>query len=380
MAVPPPGLKPQGGLPGRGPCGRGTVRPWAAYSASRAAPRRCASVTVYLDRRAARASAWRWASVRPAALRSVWRTGLVLRGATAAARPTEAALWPPALDGGSGALPPKPAASCLTVCWLCWFLVGSRVGASSGGRMPPRGCWSCGSSGASSRSPPVRVGCTGGSDGESGDGVGETITAPLGRVGLGSSLVLPKRGGSAAVGGGGQAELVELWDRWRELRRLASRLRATCPPMWRCRGDAALWFALSESALLGERTGETRGAGLVERWAGAGLAERGAGLAERRWPGAGLAVRGAGLAERWPVVPVGWACGCAPLLSASGGGLLWRALASLYRGEACEGALVAISLSGVSCGRVSCTVAAVSWAVRSAAAAACGGVRARGRH
>ena len=225
----------------------------------------------------------------------------------------------------------------------------------------------------------MRGGCAGGSDGESEVGVGETTTAPLG-VGLGSSVVLPKRGASAAGGGAERAELVELGCRWRELRRLSSRLRATCPPMWRCRGDAALWLALSESALLGERTGETRGAGLVERWPGAGLAERGTGLADRRWPGAGLAGRGAGLAERWPGVPVGWACGCAPPLSASGRGLLWRALASLYRGDACAGALAAIRCSGLSGGLVSCTGAAVSGAVRSAAAAACGGVRGRGRH
>ena len=118
---------------------------------------------------------------------------------------------------------------------------------------------------------------------------------------MGSSVALPKRGTSAAGGGAERAELVELAGWWRELRRLLSRLRATWPPVWRWRGDAALWLARSESALLGERTGEARGAGL---------------------------------AERWPGVPVGRAWGCAPPLSASGRGLMRRALASLCRGDA----------------------------------------------
>ena len=92
-----------------------------------------------MDHRAARAAvwrsaAWRWASAGPAALRAVWRTGLVPRGATDAAGPPRAELCPPGLDGASGALPPKPAASFRTVC-----LVGSNVGASSAGRMPSRG-------------------------------------------------------------------------------------------------------------------------------------------------------------------------------------------------------------------------------------------------
>ena len=216
MAVPPPGLKPQGGLPGRGPGGRGTVRPWAAYSASRAVPRRCASATVYLERRAARASAWRCASPGPAALKPVWRTGLVPRGATVPAGPAEAEPWPPGLGGDSGVPPPKPAASCLT---LCWFLLGSKVGASSGGAMPSR----CGGSGAESR-----------------DGEGETSTAPGAGAGLGSSVAPPKRGTSAAVGGAERGELVELTGWWRELWRLLSRLRGTWPPVWRWRGDAAL--------------------------------------------------------------------------------------------------------------------------------------------
>ena len=71
------------------------MRPWAAYSASRTEPRRCASATVYLELRAARTSAWRCASVGPAALRPVWRTGLVPRCATVSAKPGEVEPRPP---------------------------------------------------------------------------------------------------------------------------------------------------------------------------------------------------------------------------------------------------------------------------------------------
>ena len=54
----------------------------------------------------------------------------------------------------------------------------------------------------------------------------------------------------------------------RELLRLLAGLRATDPPACRWRGDAALLLALSESALLGERTGEALGAGLIDRGRG----------------------------------------------------------------------------------------------------------------
>ena len=186
MTLPPPGLKPQGGLPG-GPWGRGTVRPWAAYSASRTVPRRFASATVYLELRAARTSAWRCASKGPAALKPVWRTGLVLRCATVSARLAAAGPRPPWVGGDSGAPAPKLAASCLTVEVLCWFLVGSRVGASVGGRMPAG-----------------RTGSGGGSD-----GVGETLTAPLAGT-FSSSVSSPKRGASAATSLGERSELEEL--------------------------------------------------------------------------------------------------------------------------------------------------------------------------
>ena len=112
----------------------------------------------------------------------------------------------------------------------------------------------------------------GGSGAESRDGEGETSTAPLTGEGLASSVAPPKRGTSAAAGGAERGELVELAGWWRELRRLLPGLRATEPPAWRWRGDAALRFARSESALLGERTGEALGAGLADRGPGSPLA------------------------------------------------------------------------------------------------------------
>ena len=144
-------------------------------------------------------------------------------------------------------VPPKAAASCLTVCLLCWFLVGSRVGASLGGRM---------SSGK------------GGSGADSMDGEGETHTAPLGGGCVASSVACPKRGASAGAGCTERGELVALAGLGRELLRLLAGLRATDPPACRWRGDAALLLALSESALLGERTGEALGAGLIDRGRG----------------------------------------------------------------------------------------------------------------
>ena len=243
MALPPTGLKPQRGLPGGGPWGHDALRPWAACSASRAMSRRWASVAaVNLLRRTARTSACRCASAGPAALSAVWRTGLVLRCATVSARLTEAEPRPPWVGGGSDAPAPKLAASCLTVYVLCWFLVGSRVGASSGGRIP------------SGRA---------GSGADSRDGDGETHTAPLTGI-LASSVASPKRGASAAASFGERGELVELAGLWRALRRGLLGLRATEPPAWRWRGDAALLLARSESALLGERTGAARGAGLAD--------------------------------------------------------------------------------------------------------------------
>ena len=71
------------------------MRPCAAYWVSSAEPKRCASTTVYLELRAARTSAWRCASVGPAALRAVFRTGLVSRCATGSAEPGEVELRPP---------------------------------------------------------------------------------------------------------------------------------------------------------------------------------------------------------------------------------------------------------------------------------------------
>ena len=144
-------------------------------------------------------------------------------------------------------VPPKAAASCLTVCLLCWFLVGSRVGASLGGRM---------SSGK------------GGSGADSMDGEGETHTAPLGGGCVASSVACPKRGASAGAGCTERGELVALAGLGRELLRLLAGLRATDPPACRWRGDAALLLALSESALLGERTGEALGTGLIDRGRG----------------------------------------------------------------------------------------------------------------
>ena len=207
--------------------------------------RRWASVAVVnLLRRESLTSAWRWASTGPAACSPVLRTGLVSRCATVSPQPPAAELGPPGLDGASGVVPPKVAASCLTLCLLCWFLVGSRVGASTGWRMPSRGGCSCGSSGASSRSLPVRCGCAGGSGciesaralwlccrwvvgsrvgasvggrmpagrtgaGAGSDGVGETLTAPLAGT-FSSSVSSPKRGASAAASLGERSELEEL--------------------------------------------------------------------------------------------------------------------------------------------------------------------------
>ena len=196
---------------------------------------------VNLLRRVVRTSACRWASARPAALKAVWRTGLVLRCATVSARLAEAEPRPP--GGDSGALAPKLAASCLTVEVLCWFLVGSRVGASVGGRMPS--------------------GRTG--SGADSDGVGETHTAPLAGT-FSSSVSSPKRGASAAASLGERGELEELAGLWRALRRGMLGLRATEPPAWRSRGDAALLLARSESARLGERGGAVRGTGLADLW------------------------------------------------------------------------------------------------------------------
>ena len=227
---------------------------------------------------------------------------------------------PPCVGGDRGVPAPKVDASCLTLEVLCWFLVGSRVGASEGWRMPSRGNCSCGSSGASTRSLPVRSGCTGGSGGESRDGVGDTSTPPLEGGGLGSLVVLPrgeaaaapgagrasssasspKRGGSAEGCLGERSELEELVCLRRALRRGLGG-RATVPPAWRSPGDGALLLTLSEAALLGERGGVARGAGL-----------------RARWPG-------------WPSAEPG-RCGRFP--SASGCGLSWRVLASLWRGEA----------------------------------------------
>ena len=244
MAPPPPGLKPQRGLPGGGPWVPGTGRLVAACSASMAMARRWASVVaVNLLRRAVRTSACRWASAGPAALSAVWRTGLVPRCATGSARPPGAEPRPPWVGGGIGALATKLAASCLTVEVLCWFLVGSRVGASVGGRMPSG-----------------RAG-----SGADSDGDGETHTAPLAGI-LVSSVSSPNRGASAAAGLGERGELVELAGLWRALRRGMLGLRATEPPAWRSRGDAALLLARSESALLGERSGAVRGTGLADLW------------------------------------------------------------------------------------------------------------------
>ena len=244
MALPPPGLKPQRGLPGGGPWVPGTGRLVAACSASMAMARRWASVVaVNLLRRAVRTSACRWASAGPAALSAVWRTGLVPRCATGSARPPGAEPRPPWAGGGIGALATKLAASCLTVEVLCWFLVGSRVGASVGGRMPS--------------------GRTG--SGADSDGVGETLTAPLAGT-FSSSVSSPKRGASAAASLGERGELEELAGLWGALRRGMLVLRATEPPAWRSRGDAALLLARSESAWLGERGGVARGTELADLW------------------------------------------------------------------------------------------------------------------
>ena len=120
---------------------------------------------------------------------------------------------------------------------------------------------------------PSRKGGSGGagSGADSKDGDGETHTAPLAGI-LTSSVASPKRGASAAASIGERGELVELACLWRALRRGLLGLRATEPPAWRWRGDAALRFARSESALLGERTGEALGAGLADRGPGSPLA------------------------------------------------------------------------------------------------------------
>ena len=164
---------------------------------------------------------------------------------------------------------------------------------------------------------------------------------------MASSVASPKRGASAAAGGAERGELVELAGLGRELRRLLAGLRATEPPACRWRGDAALRFARSESALLGERTGEALGAGLGDRG--------------RRSPPAGAGV--------WGRLP-----------SASTCGLTRRALASLWRGEALLPAAVMLRFSGWRGGRVSSAGEAASCSLRRAAAAWGGGVVGRGRH
>ena len=130
--------------------------------------------------------------------------------------------------------------------WLCCrWVVGSRVGASVGGRMP--------------------AGRTG--SGAGSDGVGETLTAPLAGT-FSSSVSSPKRGASAAASLGERSELEELGGLCRALRRGMLVPRATTPPACRSRGDAALLLARSESAWLGERGGVARGAGLADLWRG----------------------------------------------------------------------------------------------------------------
>ena len=291
----------------------------AACSASRALARRCSSVgVVNLLRRVVRTSAWRWASAWPAAFNAVWRTGLVLRCATVSARLAGAEPRPPWEVGASGAPAPRLAASCLTLEVLCWFLVGSRVGASLGGRMPS--------------------GRTG--SGAASDGEGETLTAPL-AGGFSSSVSPPNLGASAAACLGERGELVELAGLWRALRRGTLGLRATEPPAWRACGDAALLFARSESARLGDRGGTARGAGL---------------------------------ADLWPSLLPAWSGGWGRFRSASVCGLSRRALASLWRGEAFVPAAEAVRVSGCRAGRVTAAAAAASRAARMAAASWGGGV------
>ena len=177
------------------------------------------------------------------------------------------------------------------------------------------------------------------------DGDGETHTAPLAGT-LSSSVSSPNRGASAAASLGERGELVELAGLWRALRRGMLGLRATEPPAWRSRGDAALLLARSESARLGERGGAARGTGLADLW------------------------------PSWlPAGPGSWG----RLPSASGCGLSRRALASLWRGEALFPVAVVAGLSGFRGGRVSAADAAESRSVRKAAAAWGGGVVWRGR-
>ena len=156
----------------------------------------------------------------------------------------------------------------------------------------------------------------------------------------------PKRGASSAACLCERGELEELAGLWRALRRGMEGLRATEPPAWRSRGDAALLLARSESALLGERGGDARGTGLAD------------------------------LGPSWlSVGPGGW--GRFP--SASGCGLLRRVLASLRRGEAFLPIAVVAKLSGCKGGRVSAAEAAESRLARKAAATWGGGVMGRGR-
>ena len=269
--------------------------------------------------RAARSAAWRFASSGPAAVRLALRTGLTPRGAASAAAAAVAAPGPPWLCGDSGDPPSKPAARSLTEC-LC--LKGSKVGASSGGRMRPR----CGGS-------------------DSRDGEGSTSTSPSAGPRRGSTSTSPKRGTSAVACGPCWGELVGLAGGRRELWRLLSRLRETRPPVWRWRGEGTWLLARSESALLGERIGVALGAGLG-------------------W--------------REPAVPTLSVGAGGAVSSASGRGLTRRALPSLWREEALRGVATAVRWRGTSGGLVSSAGAACAGAGRCAAATAGGGVTWRG--
>ena len=153
---------------------------------------------------------------------------------------------------------------------------------------------------------------------------------------MSSFVASPKRGASAGAGATERGELVALACLGRELLRLLAGLRATDPPAWRWRGDAALRFALSESALLGERAGEAPGAGLKDRGLGS--------------PPACAGVGGG-------------------LPSASTCGLTRLVLTSLWRGEALLPGAVVLRWSGWRGGRVSSVGGAASFRLRKAAAA-----------
>ena len=234
--------------------------------------------------RAARSAAWRCASAGPAAVRLALRTGLTPRGAAADAAAAVAAAGPPWLCGDRGNPPAKPAARSLTECLCLW---GSKVGASSGGRMRPR----CGGS-------------------ESEVGEGSTSTPPKRGTAAGAcSVACGPCGGELVVLAGGRHEL------WR----LLALLRGTRPPVWRSRGEAAWLFARAESALLGERIGEALGAGLGCREPAVPVFAVGGG-------GAVSAASGRGLTRR--ALPSLWR-----------GEALWGTVATVVRARGTSGGL-----------------------------------------